>query len=386
MDDRKEPGDDDVRQQAESDFKAALEEAKQVSRDDLFEGRWFAKLMRHAISTYAKKVNAEYFEKKYPGLNRDAIVDRRISLAQRYAAAVGFSTSSAYSAAIAATIGTGGGASPLSVPAAVAAFTADLLLISRFQLELAYDLSVLYRHRIDLDDPEDLIALIKVAFGVKAGEQLQEGITKLAPEITRQTVKRVFTGSIAQWAKALPVVGKYLLQRNVIKFAIPVVSIPLSTGLNFWTTGRVARVARQMFRDKALIREVSPKFAEDLAAFPRLLLEALWLMSKADGETSEEESWLLRDVAASIEKMEGGAEVVAGFREMVDCKETDVLARVRELPPEVKPAIYDAVCRAAIVDHRLHKKEKALLIQFAEACGVTFELDKLQELMRQSSV
>jgi hypothetical protein len=143
-------------------------------------------------------------------------------------------SASAYSLAVVATLGSKGGASPITVPAAILSFTADLLFVSRLQLRLAYDLSVLYGHPVDLDDPEGLVALIKVAFGVKAGEELQNAAAKLVPEAVRQGVKQVAKGPALHALKALPVVGKLLLQRNIIKMAIPGVAIPLSTGLNYF--------------------------------------------------------------------------------------------------------------------------------------------------------
>jgi len=64
----------------------------------------------------------------------------------------------------------GGGASPLTLPVAATTFTVDLLYVSRLQIRLAYDLAVIYRAPIDIDDAEDLYDLLRVAFGIKAGK------------------------------------------------------------------------------------------------------------------------------------------------------------------------------------------------------------------------
>src|SRR5688572_25517996 len=126
---------------------------------DLAGHGWFARLLRRSLDAYARKVDAAYFAQKYPNLPRDAVADRRIALAQRYAALAGGVSATAYTLAVSATIGTAGGASPIGVPAAIGTFLVDLYYVTRLQLRLAYDLSVIYDHPVSLDDPEDLYDL-----------------------------------------------------------------------------------------------------------------------------------------------------------------------------------------------------------------------------------
>lgn len=51
--------------------------------------------------------------------------------------------------------------------------------------------------------------------------------------------------------EGLPFVGKYLLQRNVIKAGIPVVGVPVAVVLNRYTTLLAGRHARAAFRNEA---------------------------------------------------------------------------------------------------------------------------------------
>ncbi|MBK8213689.1 MAG: hypothetical protein IPK71_08055 [Myxococcales bacterium] len=83
--------------------------AKSITMDAVNDGNWFHTLLHHSLDSYGKKVNAGYFREKYPGIPADGIVDLRIKLASNYSAIEGFLTSSAYSAAVAATIGSGAG-------------------------------------------------------------------------------------------------------------------------------------------------------------------------------------------------------------------------------------------------------------------------------------
>ena len=203
-----------------------------LSPDEIRSGAWFTKLCAQALDSYTDKVDWRYFQERYEGVPADAIVDQRIKMAARYAAIEGGLSAGAYTAAIVATIGSAGGASPVIVPAAFATVMVDVAFITRLQLRLAYDVAVLYRVPIDLSDPDDMWKLIRVAFTIKSGEAVREGVVKVVPLIVRPLIKRFYSRSVLTAAKALPVVGKFLLQRTVIKIGIPLVGVPLAVLLN----------------------------------------------------------------------------------------------------------------------------------------------------------
>jgi hypothetical protein len=272
--------------------------ANTINLSDFKEGLWFSSLLKHALSTYVSRVDAAYFVEKYPNLPRDGIVDRRVASAKNYAAIAGGLNAGAYSMAVAATIGSSGGASPLTVPAAATSFFIDLLYTSQLQLKLAYDLSVLYEHPVDMDDPNDLLDLVKVAFGIKAGETLQSAASKIAPEATRVGVKALASGSRLATLKALPVIGKHLFQRNIIKFSIPMIAIPLSTGINYYSTGTIAKTARRIYRRRAALREAANSISMDLITVPLLALQVIYLVAQADGEVSESEALLIQELSS----------------------------------------------------------------------------------------
>lgn len=148
-------------------------------------GEWFAKLLTVSVAGYTQKVDWAYFQDKYPGVPRDAVVDQRIKLAARYASIEGGLSAGAYTGVIVATLGTAGGASPVTVPAAVATLMVDVAYITQLQLRLAYDIAVLYGISINMNDPEDLWKLIRVAFTIKGGEALREGVVKAVPALVK---------------------------------------------------------------------------------------------------------------------------------------------------------------------------------------------------------
>ncbi len=381
MSDEKDDSDD-----AKGRVAAILDELRNATRaytiEDLKDGSWFAKLVHMALRTYSEKVNAEYFAKKYPGLPRDAVVDKQIKLARTYAAIEGATTGTAYSAMVVATIGSGGGASPYTLPGAIGSFAIDLYFTTQLQLRLAYDMAVLYGVPIDLQDPDDLLDLLKIAFGIKAGEVATDALTKLAPEATRVGVKAVFRGSLLEFLKALPIVGKYLLQRNLIKFAIPIVTVPLSGGMNWVTTNGVGKRAREVFRGRAAIREEASRVSAGLEEHAGLLVRTLWFVVNADRKIANGELRLLRDVARSIVDGDQG-DALRDVEATINLDVDDLLERIRPLPIEIRTALYEAAVVAAAVDRKVHEKELDALRMLASACAVEFREEAIHEAVRR---
>lgn len=284
---------EEARQKVEQERGRLQDFVKSLSPDDIRSGNWFEGLLQHALSAYTKKANWEYFQERYKGVPADGIVEQRIRMASRYAAIEGGLSAGAYTATVAATIGSLGGASPATVPTAIGSVVVDVAFLSQLQLRLAWDIAVLYGVPLDLDDPHDLWKLIRIAFTIKGGEVVREGAIKAVPALIRPLVKRFYSKGVLTAAKGLPVVGKFLLQRNVIKIGIPLVGVPLSVILNRYTTLIAGRHAREVFREEARIIELAGRLIEH-SAHPRLTLWVAWLVIAVDGRTTDSEALLMR--------------------------------------------------------------------------------------------
>jgi uncharacterized protein (DUF697 family) len=346
--------------------------AKSYTIDDIKGGGWFVRFLHHCIDTYAKKVNAQYFKNKYPGLPPDLIVSRQIELAKKYAAVEGGLSGGAYSAAVAATIGSGGGASPITGPAALASFTVDLLFTTQLQFRLAYDMAVLYGAPLDTDDPEDLVDLLGVAFGIKAGEIAREALLKAVPEAVQQGVKGVFKGAVLEFMKALPVIGKYLLQRNLIKFAIPLVNVPLSAGMNYWWTGSIAKRAREIYRNRAALNEEAIKLVASVHDH-RLLLRVVWFITQADGKYTEGEAVLMRSIARQLAAHGESDEILKELEGTINLDSASIAADIKALPEPMREHLFHAAVVGAAADREVSRSEVDALASLATMCGVGFE-------------
>ncbi len=68
------------------------------------------------MNAYTEKVDWQYFQDRYAGVPADVVVDQRIKMAARYAALEGGLSAGAYTATVAATIGTAGVPPPQPSP------------------------------------------------------------------------------------------------------------------------------------------------------------------------------------------------------------------------------------------------------------------------------
>jgi hypothetical protein len=337
---------------------------KELNLDDVKSGDWFSKLLGHALSSYSSKVDWRYFQEKYEGVPADGIVKQRIAMASRYAALEGGLSAGAYTAAVAATIGSGGGASPLTVPAAAATLMVDLAYITQLQLRLAYDISVLYRIPLDLDDPDDMWKLIRVAFTIKSGELAREGVTKSVPFVVRPLIKQFYSKHVLATAKALPVVGKYLLQRNVIKVGIPLVGIPLSAVLNRYTTLIAGRHAQAVFRNEARVIELAERLSSS-SRYPQLLLWVAWLVVTADDKIRDDEALLMKHLVRLVRDQH--QVVDEQLAAVVDLDPGEVWKRLEAESGDLTELL-DVADRVATVDGDLTAPEKDIIAELRSRC------------------
>ena len=354
---------DDDREVLEQERAKLQEFVTGLSADDIKSGGWFTKLCAQALRSYTGKATWEYFQEKYKGVPPDGIVDQRIKLAAKNAMIAGGISSSLYAGTIAATIGTLGGASPATVPAGVVTFMVDLTYITQLQLRLAHDIAVIYRIPLDVDDPEDMMTLVRVAFGIKAGE-VARGSLKFVPGLVRQVLKKYYSGPVLAAARSLPFIGKHLLQRNVIKFAIPGVGIPLTILMNRYTTVIAGRHAKSVFRDEAEVIELADTLIRR-TRHPQLMLWVAWLVINADGRIADDETLLFQRLTRlARERHQIDDEQLAN---VVTIEPDEVWRRVDAEPSDLSDVV-DAAERVGAVDGDLNVHEKAVIDELRDRC------------------
>jgi len=368
----------DLRGRVRAELDKLRELAQRMSMEEVRQGQWFARLLRFSLDQYVQEVDSAYFSKLYPGSSPEEMVRARIDLAARYASVEGALTAGAYAGALAATLGSRGAASPVALPAAGASFVLDLLFMFNLQLRLAYDIAVITGVPLDLEDPEDLWRLIRVAFVIKDPADRWQALGKGAPTAVRPILLKMFTGDPAAAARSLPALGKFLLQRNVVKFAIPGVGVPLSIGVNYWSANVAGSQASTVFRREARIMETARRITARAVDHSELLW-VLWLIVRADAVVHENERLLLKHVSALVGDLNSELSALAGLESTIDF-DLKPTASIPEFKSQDKEALYQAGAAAAAVDGSIDANELSRLRKVADHCSVPFNAGAVRQL------
>ena len=357
--------------------------AQRVSIDEVRQGEWFAGLLEYSLGQYADEVDVAYFIKLYPGLSADAMVRARIELAARYATIEGALTAGAYTGAVAATLGSRGAASPKTLPVAGVSFMLDLLFMSNLQLRLAYDIAVISGVPLDLEDPAELWRLIRMALLIKARPSRWEALGTGTPFAVPPILLKLFTGDPAAAAGSFSAMGRFLLRRNVAKFVIPGVGVPLSIAVNSWSASQAGNQATTEFRREARIMETARRIT-GRAVNDSELLWVLWLIVKADTVVHENERLLLKHVAALVGDLNSELSALAGLDSTIDFDLKSTVSIPDFVSPD-KAALYQAGVVAAAVDGSIDANELSRLKKVADHCSVPFDADAVRRLAAEEA-
>jgi hypothetical protein len=373
----------DLRSKVRHELDKLRDLAQRVSMEEVRQGEWFARLLKFSLDQYVHEVDADYFNRLYPGLSVEAMVQARIELAARYASIEGALTAGAYNGALAATLGSRGTATPVTLPAAGVSFVLDLLFMSNLQLRLTYDIAVISGVPLDLDDPEDLWRLIRVAFVIESRANRWEALSKRAPSLVGPVLLKFFNGDPAAAARSLPAMGRFLLQRHTVKFAIPGVGVPLSIAVNYWSASVAGNQAATVFRREARIMETARRITGRAVDHSELLW-VLWLIVKADAVVHENERLLLKHIAALVGDLNSELSALAGLERTIDFDLRSTVP-IPDFISEDKEALYQAGVAAAAVDGSIDANELSRLKKVADHCSVPFDANAVRKLAAEEA-
>src|SRR5574341_659157 len=83
------PHNETIKKQIIAEFESIKQLVSDFNINEIKSGDYFLHLLRIVTKSYESNARAEYFQQKYPGLPRDEIADRLISVAARYATVAG---------------------------------------------------------------------------------------------------------------------------------------------------------------------------------------------------------------------------------------------------------------------------------------------------------
>jgi hypothetical protein len=216
-------------------------------------GHWLVRLIRKYFKKYWEIVGADYLKEVYHTSDREQIANRLTKMFARNAAIIGGFTGVIMSVDEIMTFATGaegGMGLPFNIAIAVLVLTMETILLLRCQLALVACLGRLYEVPLDPDNPEDILKILAYAIGGGAANAAgTAGIKmggKLAARVAKTVVQKETLTVLTELAER---VGIQMLARAAVKYAVPLVSIGIGAGANYFATRAVGRIAKSHLRD-----------------------------------------------------------------------------------------------------------------------------------------
>jgi len=279
--------DSQLKQEVSLEIAKESEFVKELSIDDWKSGDWFLNVLTRVISTYQRNARAEYFTKQYPGLPSDVIAEKLIGVCLAHASVAGGIAGVAVSTTQITTLASFGA----SIPLLVGAIGGEIAYISKIQLWLVLDLMNIYGIPFSAEDPEDIMNVFQYALGIKSGEVVGSILTKqVGVHGTTTLIKTTITkGTLVAFQKAGKAIGVKILQRTLIKFAVPFVSVGLGAGFNYVTTRSIAKTAQARFSKQSKQHQKLDSIMLKETEYGIPHAAALWMIANSDSNFSSEE-------------------------------------------------------------------------------------------------
>ncbi len=347
--------------------------AKQLNYDEVKSGYWFVRLLRKVVETYDRNAKAVYFQQKYPGLPPDEIADILTSVTVRYATIAGAVAGAVITANQVATLSTAG----MTAALFVSSIGAEMIYLARIQMQLVLDLSVVYDLQLDPEDPEDILMIFGYALGVTPTELVGKGLQVAAGSGARGMVKKYISkGTLKAVQSFARKLGFKILQRTIIKYAVPVASAAVGSSYNYMTTKSLGRIAKAHFKNRGRSTEelralVSRQNTYDLA-FPAAVL----YLAQVDGEFSPKEKELYR---AMLSRMSFDSHSQAEFQRLIATEENILEAMGQIEDKEVRRSLIEVLALMAAYDGELAEREREFLANAAERLKVPLDMDEVEQ-------
>jgi len=374
------PEDEHVKAQVSKELDDAKNLAKTLNLEEVKSGEWFIKLLQQVVRAYNRNARATYFQKKYPGLPPDDIADILTTITVRYATIAGAVAGAAATANQIAALSSAG----MTAALFIGSIGAEMLYLSQIQMRLVLDLSVVYDLQLDLEDPEDVLMIFGYALGVTPTEMIGKGLQIAAGAGAKEAVKKYISKGTLQalqdFARRL---GFKVLQRTILKYAVPVASAAVGSSYNYATTKSVGRIAKAHLKNRGKVTDelrilVSRQHIYDLA-FPA----AVMYVAQVDGQFSAKEKELYR---AMLSRMSFDEHTQVEFQKLT-AKEENILEAIGNIEDEeVRRSLMETLVLMTIYDGELAEKERGFLVGAAERLNVPLDIAEVEQRTRDYQI
>lgn len=244
--------DDENKEGIKGQLKNAKDEVVELGGISAFKsGEWLFRLIQKSFRNYWERANADYVKSKYASKDEDFLSKKLTKVAAGNASLIGAATGAVVSTdeiVALVTGGEGGIGIPANVAIALTAMASEAVLLVRFQLKLVANLGKIYGVPLDPDDPEDILTILAFAVGGSAAEAAGKVVMKVGGNLAKVAVKKSISKEVLEALKRVGAkLGVKILQRTILKYTVPLVSIGIGTGWNYVSTRAVGKIAKKHF-------------------------------------------------------------------------------------------------------------------------------------------
>ena len=374
------PDDEHVKAQVSKELEEAKTLAKTFNFKEVKSGEWFIKLLQQVVRSYDRNARSTYFQQKYPGLSPDETADILTSVTVKYATIAGAIAGVAATADEIAAIGSAG----LTATLFVGTIGAEMLYLSNIQMRLVLDMSVLYDLQLDAEDPEDILLIFGYALGVAPVEVVGKGLQVAARAGTKGAIKKVVSkGTLEALEKFAQRLGFKILQRTIIKFAVPVASAAVGSGYNYLTTKSVGQIAKVHFKNRGKVTDELRTVISKQNIYDLAIPAAAMFMAQVDGNVSSKEKELYR---AMLSRMSFEEHTPADFNRLISDEQSvlDAISQVEDV--ELRKTLIELLTLMAIYDGILANEEREFLTSAAERLGVSLDMEQVEKRAKEYQV
>jgi len=367
------PENETLKTQVASELNKAKQLAKLVNFDEVKSGEWFISLLQKVFQAYDRNARATYFQQKYPGLPPDDIADILTTVTVRYATIAGALAGAAATVDQIAALSSAG----MTAGLFVGVIGGEMLYLAQIQMRLVLDLSVVYDLQLDTEDPEDMLMIFGYALGVTPTGMLGKGLQVATGAATKGAVKKYISkGTLAAIKDLGRRLGFKILQKTILKYAVPVASAAVGSSYNYVTTKSVGKIAKAHLKNRGKVTDelrvlISRQNTYDLA-FPA----AVMYVAQVDGQFSPKEKEFYK---AMLSRMSFDEHSQAEFQKLT-ASEDNILNAIANLEDvEVRRSLMETLILMAIYDGELADKEREFLKGVAECLNISLDLAEIEQ-------
>jgi len=368
---------DDIKRIVQSKFDESREFIKTLEFNQINSGEWFNELLIKVIRTPEKNATATFFIQKYPGYSSDEIADILIETVEKHAAVVGGIAGAGATLSEINTIATSGLSGAL-IPTVI---LTEMAGITWIQMRLIYDLSVVYNLPLDLEDPEDIFLIFGYALGIAPADLVGKGLQIATKSLTKRGVKQVFTkGTLKATQKIGASIGVKVLQKTILKYAIPIASIGIGSLYNFLTTKSLGKIAKSHFKERGKLTDELQALISNQYKYDIVFPAAIMYMAKVDGVLKDKENDLYKALLLRISVNEHEKE---DFQKLIS-DESNLLDAISKIENhDIQKALLETLILMAVIDGELVDQERAFLRSVSNRFNIPLDLQNIESRAKE---